>query len=405
LGPGARGRGGSLEKIRVEVADRLRSRRSEIEETILVHVREAVPDWLAQEDTEYLVGMRAAVCAAVDYGITGIEHGEDSPTPIPASTIMQAGRAARGGVGLDTVLLRYVAGYTLLVDFVMEETERAGAGEGIALRQLRRAQSALLGRLTASIAEEYRRELERTERTDGQRLSERVQRLLVGEPTDSAQLGYELDGWHLGVIAKGTNAEKAVRGLAAELGRELLLVPRGEQTVWAWFGGQRSFAIADTARQLMARGRADASLATGEPARGTGGFRLTHRQAQAALLVALRRPQWLTRYADVALLAFALRDEALARSLIDIYLTPLDSTRKGSSVLRQTLRAYFAAERNASSAAAAMGVARHTVENRLRRVEGQLGRPLPMCMGELELALRLEELGRSPHHNEGSSVL
>jgi hypothetical protein len=389
--PDARGRGGSLEQIRVEVAERLRSRRSEIEQTIFAHVREAVPDWVAEEDAEYALGMRAAVSAAVDYGLAGIEHGEDWSAPIPSATTLQAGRAARGGVGLDTVLLRYIAGYTLLGDFVMEEAERVAAGDGIALRHLRRAQSALLGRLTASIAEEYRRELERTGRTSGQRLSERVQRLLIGEPTDSAELGYELDGWHLGVIAKGTNAEKAVRGLAAGLGRNLLLVPRGEQTVWAWFGDQRRLAIADMARLLTAKRHAEVSLAIGEPAGGINGFRLTHRQAQAAQLVALRRPQWLTRYADVALLAFALRDEALARSLVEIYLTPLDSTRKGPPVLRQTLRAYFAAERNASSAAAAMGVARHTVENRLRRAEGQLGRLLPSCMAELELALRLEE--------------
>ncbi len=135
------------------------------------------------------------------------------------------------------------------------------------------------------------------------------------------------------------------------------------------------------------------SLAIGEPGRGVKGFRLTHRQAQAAQLVALRRPQWLTRYSDVALLAFALRDEALARSLVDIYLSPLDGPRQGSPVLRQTLRAYFAAERNASSAAVALGVARQTVENRLHRVEKKLGRLLPTCLAELEVALRLEELG------------
>jgi hypothetical protein len=148
--PDARGRGGSLEQIRVEVAERLRSRRSEIEETIFAHVREAVPDWVAEEDAEYALGMRAAVSAAVDYGLAGIEHGEDWSVPIPSATTIQARRAARGGVGLDTVLLRYI--------------ERVG-------------------------------------RTSGQRLSERVQRLLIGEPTDSAELGYELDSWTASIVA------------------------------------------------------------------------------------------------------------------------------------------------------------------------------------------------------------
>lgn len=386
------GRSMSFEEVRAGVVERLRSQRAEIEETIYIHVRDAVPDRLEDGDTEYAVGLRVAVIAAVDYGLMGIEHGEDWAGSIPSAVIAQAGRAARAGVGLDTVLLRYIAGYTLLEDFVMSEAESLCSGSGATLRHLRRTHASLLGRLTSAIADEYRQELERTGRSLGQRLAERVQRLLIGEPVDTAELGYELDAWHLGVIATGAKAEKAVKALAAELGRQLLLVPRGEEAVWAWLGDQRRLAIADVGRVLLAKARTDVSLAIGEPGRGVNGFRLTHRQAQAALLVALRRPRGLTRYADVALLAFALRDEALARSLVDIYLSPLDGHRRGSPVLRQTLRAYFAAERNASSAAAALGVARHTVENRIRKVEERLGRLLPTCLAEMEVALRLEEL-------------
>ncbi len=63
-------------------------------------------------------------------------------------------------------------------------------------------------------------------------------------------------------------------------------------------------------------------------------------------------------------------------------------------MLRQTLRAYFAAERNASSTAAALGVSRQTVINRLRVVEERLGRSLGSCAVEVEAALRLEDMGR-----------
>jgi DNA-binding PucR family transcriptional regulator len=215
----------------------------------------------------------------------------------------------------------------------------------------------------------------------------------VGEAVDPSELRYELDAWHLGVIANGNNAEQALRGMAAQIGRALLLVPRGEKTVWAWFGDRRKLAVADLAAVLLAKLPPGVTLAIGEPGDMLNGFRLTHRQAEAAHLVARRRPQSLTRYADVALLAFALRDEALARSLVDIYLAPLDDPRKGYPVLRETVRAYLAAERNATSAAAALGVARHTVESRIRKVEEQLGRLLPNCVAEIEVALRLEELG------------
>jgi hypothetical protein len=371
--------------------ERLRS--GEIEETIFAHARDTLPDQVGDEDAEYVAGLRAAVAAAVDYGLTGIEHGEDWSGPAPSAAIVQARRAARAGVGLDTVLLRYIAGYTLLGDFVMDEAERSFSIDAPTRRYLRRTLAGLLRALTASVAEEYRLELERIGRSSGQRMAERVQRLLAGEPVDPGELGYELDVWHLGVIATGANAQSTVRSLAAGLGRELLLVPRGDESVWAWFGDSRRLAIADVGRLLLSKGRPGVSLAIGEPGRGVKGFRLTHRQAQAAQLVALRWPQWLTRFADVALLAFALRDEALARSLVDIYLSPLDGPRKRSAVLRETLRAYFAAERSASSAAITLRVARQTVENRLRKVEGLLGRQLPTCLTELEVALRLEELG------------
>lgn len=380
----------SVSGERADVVERLRSRRVEIEEAIFAHIRQVVPDQVGDEDSEYVFGLRAAVAAAVDYGLMGIEHSEDWAGPLPSAMVVQAARAARGGVGLDTVLLRYIAGCTLLEDFIMDEAERV-LSDGMELRQLRRTQRALLGHLTASIAEEYRRELERIGRSSGQRLSECVQRLLIGESMHSDELNYRFEAWHLGVIAIGTTAEKAIRGVAVELGHELLLVPRGE-TVWAWFGDQRRLAIADLGRPLLAKAHADVSLVIGEPAEGMKGFRLTHRQAQAALLVALRKPQRLTRYADAALLAFALRDETLARSLVNIYLSPLDGPHKGSSVLRQTLRAYLAAERNASSAAAALGVTRQTVKTHIQVIEARLGRLLPTCLAELETALRLEEL-------------
>src|ERR1700677_2751830 len=133
-------------------------------------------------------------------------------------------------------------------------------------------------------------------------------------------------------------------------------------------------------------------VAWGGRARGVEGWRLTHQQAQAALVVALRRPQPFTRYADVALLATALKDELLAGALIDTYIAPLEDPRGDDPVLRQTLRAYLAAERSVSSTASALHVVRKTVENRLRAIEEKLGRSLHPCPVELEVALLLDEL-------------
>jgi hypothetical protein len=380
----------SLEESRIDLTQRLRARRLTIEEAIVAQVRRAAPNPAGiEEDPEYIAGMCAAVTAIVDYALTGIEQGEEWSGPIPSSAVAQAHRAARDGVSLDTVLRRYALGDRVLGEFVMDEVESLPPQT---LRHIFRAQGSLLDRLMASVAIEYRQETERVRRSAEQRRALRVQKLLAGEPVSTADMDYELDGWHLGVIATGAKAGETVRSLATKLGRQPLLVPRGE-TIWAWLGGSQRLVLADVGRLLTAKGRSDVCLTIGEPGKGLHGFRVTHQQAQAAQVIALRRPQLLTRFADVTLLALALRDEALSRSLVEIYLTPLDNARKGSPALRTTLRAYFAAERNISSAAARLGVARQTVESHISTIEIRLGRRLPTCLAELETALRLEELG------------
>jgi hypothetical protein len=387
----------SVDAVRVALAERLHARRSELEEAVIARFRDVGFDPAAGEDLEYIAGARAAVAEAVDYGLVAIEQGEEwfgsGPPPIPPAAVAQARRAAAHGVSLERVLLRYNAGHTLLEDFVMQEAEHSDlASDRIALRHVLRALGGLLDHFTSSIAKEYQQEAERMAHSPELRRNERVQRLLAGAPVDSAEIDYEFDAEHLGAIAMGARAGETVRSLAAGLGCELLAVSRSAETVWAWFGGQRKLAFADIERLMSDKETAGVSLAIGGSARGIDGWRLTHRQAQGAMLVALRKPQRLTRYADVALLATALRDETLAKSLEEIYLTPLGSGKDGV-VSRETLRAYFTAGRNAATAAAALGVDRHTVERRLHSIETRLGRLLHTCHAELEVALRLEELG------------
>jgi GGDEF-like domain/PucR C-terminal helix-turn-helix domain len=386
---------GSPESFRAELAERLRGRRSELEGAIFARFRETGYDPALGEDAEYVAGARAAVAEAVEYGFMAIEQGEEWWDSIPPAAVAQARRAARNCVSLERVLLRNNAGHALLADFAMQEAEHSDfPSQRIALRDVLRTLGALLDHFTASIAAEYQHEVERTAHSPELRRTERVQRLLAGAPVDTAELGYEFDAEHLGVIAAGAKAQETVRTLAAGLGRQLLSVSRSEETVWAWFGGQRRLAITELERLLSAMEPAGVSLAIGGPGRGIDGWRLTHRQAQAAMLVALRRPQRLTQYAEVALLAAVLRDRELASSLVEIHLSPLDNQRDGA-VARETLRAYFAAGCNAATAAATLRVDRHTVERRLHAIETRLGRLLHTCHAELEVALRLEELGDS----------
>jgi hypothetical protein len=394
--------GRSVQDLHADVVGRLRARQGELVEAIFARVQAGGLAGSSEGDAEYVVGLRAAVAVAVEYGLEGIEHGEEWAGAIPVAMVEQARRAACTGVSLEVVLRRYVVGHTLLAEFVVEEVDRGDQpAERSALRGALRALASVLDRLLSAVTREYGDELARAGRSPERRRGERVSRLLDGGAPEHSEFDYEFAGWHLGLIAGGRGALRVVQGLAAAVDRRLLSVAHGQERVWAWLGGGEPFAVDDVELLLAPAGTAagvGVVLAVGEPARGIQGWRLTHRQAQAALLVALRGPEppRVTRYSEVALLAFALKDEALARSLVEIYLAPLDRQRDRGVLSRETLRAYFAAGRNASSAAAALNVTRHTVENRLRTVEESLGRSLATCLAELEVALRLHELDDSP---------
>jgi hypothetical protein len=383
------GEHGSLEAIRSELVLRLRERAAEIEEAIFVQVRAlSAPE--GGGDPEYAAGLRATVAKSLEFVLANLEKGEEWLEPIPSAAAEQARRAARRGVQLDTVLRRYATGDRVLGDFIMDEADRFPSD---ALRAVLRAQGPQVDRLMAAVATEYMNELGRMRRSPSQRLAERVQRLVDGEsPTDVGDLGYAFEGWHLGMIVKGSDVEARVRALAAGLDCQVLAVPRGNGIVWAWLGARHPLAVADVERLLSSGAADDASLAVGEPRKGLDGWRLTHNEAQAAQEVMLRKPQRLTRGRDVILLAAVLRDDALAKSLSETYLAPLEGHGDSGAVLRETLRAYFSAGLNAATAAAALAVDRHTVQRRLRKVEEALGRLLPDCHAELVVALGLEEL-------------
>ncbi len=365
---------------------RLRGRQGEIEEAILARAH-GVADPTEVGDPTYVAGLRTAVASGLDFALEGLGGLGRREQPVPLELLAQARHAARSGVPLDTVLRRYLAGHALLGDFILAAAE----AEGLASAELQRAGRALAGivdRIVVEVTEEHGRHERRRGDPAERRRAERVEALLAGEQPDTGELAYDFNANHLGTIAKGPGAPQALRELARALGRDLLLVPREDGEAWAWLGAKEGGGLEEIGRASLPAG---VTLALGEPTTGLAGWRLTHRQARAALPIALRESRGVVRYAEVALLCSALGDELLRRSLTVLFLDPLRE-----ETLRETLRAYLAAGRNGASAAAALGVSRQTVHSRLRIAEERLGRPLERCGIEVELALRLAELGSPP---------
>ena len=149
---------------RIVLVRRLRARRLEADEAIFARVRGLAPGASGLEDPEYMAGLRAAVVAALEYVLSGIERGgeeEGSARPIPVAVLEQARRAARTGVSLDTVLRRYLAGLAILEGFVVQEAEREEdwipATQG--LRDLLATMSSLVDCLITAVSRAYGEEV------------------------------------------------------------------------------------------------------------------------------------------------------------------------------------------------------------------------------------------------------
>jgi hypothetical protein len=374
---------------------RLLARRPEIEEAIFARVR-------AIEDTSgagrsYAGGLQPAVSAGIDYGLSSIELAEKGKAPeVPAKLLVQARLAAREGVSLDTVLRRYCGANTLFFDVLIEEAERGGLSRG-ELKRFYRTWSTSFEHLLAAVSEEYAREDRAQPESEQRRRLELTERMLAGELLDASELGYSFDCWHLGLLGTGAGAAEALRSFSTTLDRSLLLINRDPETVWAWLGGRSPFDLPES-RECFGGfpWPPTVSIALGEPAEGLAGWRLSHRQAAATLQVALRSKEPVLWYSQMPLLASTLQDDLLASSLDQLYLAPLRQERDGGEAAKQTLRAYFAASGNASSAAAALGVNRRTIAARIASIEEKIGRPVDSVSAEIETALRLDEIEPGP---------
>lgn len=384
----------AIERARAELSERLRAQKSQIEQAVQVRL-EGGPGVPTTASSAHLSESRLALAAAVEYAIATAEFGERRLPPVPPAVLAEARHAARDRVGLDVVMRRLLAGHAVLTAFLIDTAEQCDQRTDIPLKTILGDQAIMLDKLTDAVVVEYNRDLSERPVSEEERRTRRIQRLLDGELLNAAELDYHLNGHHLGAVLTGPGAIEAARRIAESLDRRLLLA-RPEHTVWAWFGGQSAIDREELDRSIEGEWESEVVLALGEPASGLDGWRLTHRQARAAMLIASRTPGSPVRYRSVALLASMLQDELLTRSLYDLYLAPLQEERDGGLALRSTLRMYFRVNRNATSTAAALSVSRQTVVNRLRLVEKYLERPLASCAAEVDAALQLYELGQAP---------
>ncbi|MFJ3777483.1 PucR family transcriptional regulator [Streptomyces sp. NPDC090075] len=256
-------------------------------------------------------------------------------------------------------------------------------------------------------------ERSRSLRAAEQRVGAAVLRmLLAGQPDHARGVAGDLYGGLLDapfrMIVADAGAEllagltEAVESAAARAGEALLVVPEGERLVvlaadaGAAVGACAEYAAArEAARAVPEQGGADEEddLVVGMSApSGPIAAAAAYKQAEQALSVARRRGRVLVEHeqlasgsvlpllADDAVKAFA---DGLLRALHEH-----DATGRGDLVA--SLRAWLSRHGQWDAAAADLGVHRHTLRYRMRRVEEILGRSLddPDVRMELWLALK-----------------
>ena len=339
------------------------------------------------EEAEYATVLRAAITAILNTSLTELER-PGVTEGLPAAVAALARQDAQCEVGLEAVIRRCMAFDRRMTDFIVEEADGMPAK---ALRRIMQAWGAHVDRLVQLVSREYERELERMQQSPGQQLAEWVQRVVDGEdPVEEKDDAYRFDAWHLAMIVTAGIEEHELHGFAARLEAQSLIVPRADDSYWVWLGRQRPISYAEVKRQLPAEPNLDFAAALGESRWGVTGWRVSFREAQAAQQVLKHQSRGVVRCGQVALVAALMRDELLCRALVDAYLRPLDGPGTTGSTLRKTLRAYFAAGGNTAAAAASLGVDRHTIHRRLRKVEERLDEFVDACHAELEIALQVE---------------
>ncbi len=372
-----------------QLAGQLEAGLDRLAATTRERLREAVPTWMTDTifaEEEVSTFIRASLGAQ----LCGFRRGV---LPERCTDVDAIGARVVAEVGeLKLLLSGYRIAQMILWEAWLDLVERSTASSEVRHQLLRHGSEYFFryaGMLSDHVTDIYQRELEQSVRSGEQRRQHAIRTLLEGEPLVGSSLDVDFEQHHVGVIAWGEGGESAARELGTALGRPLLMVGPLNKNWWGWLSGTRGLDLAQEGIVRRFRPAAGARLAIGLEGFGEAGFRATNRQALRARWVARSTDLALVRYGDVAVEALASENRDDARAFLANELRGIDDDSPTSQRIRETIVAYFAADHNAASAGAALGIHHQTVANRLRVAEERLGHPVGARRVELETALRL----------------
>ncbi|MDF3304660.1 PucR family transcriptional regulator [Rhodococcus sp. T2V] len=356
--------------------------------------------------------LTACAEAATSLSLAMLEHDRDTePMPMPIAMSEYARVLAQRGLPITVLDRGYRLTHNTILRWCLEQLETLGTDPAVVAQaavEIMTRLSTQIDGLYEQMLDTYELEYETWLRHRSTARSARIGDLLDGRPVDvtaaESTLGYQLDQFHLGLIAwiepGGTAGdlpafERAVTALAGHLGcRERpLFEPRDERTVWAWLplGSNARVDIAGWTTTVE-KWDQPITVALGAPQHGMIGFVRTHRQAAQATVVARASNASGPRVVPIGLVgAVALMCENLdsARRWVRDVLGPLAVDDPTAALHRQTLRTFFSTGGSYTAAAAALTMHKNTVIYRIHKIEELLGKNVREGRLELENALAL----------------
>jgi DNA-binding PucR family transcriptional regulator len=342
------------------------------------------------------------------------EHGlENTDLTPPVAAVEYARRLAQRGVPTNALLRAYRLGQAVFVHRMLHRIAAESLGPEVVVEaslQLTAMTFSYIDSMSEQVFAAYQQERDRWMRNRGAVRSARAMSLLANGTADIDEaekaLGYPLRQSHRGVVVwsedgapdsdRLTQLERVIGKLAEHYrsDRAPLIIAPDDSTIWAWLPVSSKPAAGVRSTPVVT----DASvwIALGSPEPGVEGFRLTHRQARKAQIVAMAADPdhrlRITESEQAGLIALMVSDLEAIRSWVTHALGPLAVDVESNARLRDTVRAFLASGGSYTAAAQELLLHKNTVQYRIRKAEELRGRPLSDGRLDVEVALLAVQL-------------
>ncbi len=399
----------ALTQAMAGIGTRLDARLTDITRSVSDQLVSDIAELRGEEQLQQILG--DSVAANIDAFFAAARHGISIDlVHAPAAAIEHALRLAQRDISANVLVRSYRLGQQAVLKAVLEEIRTAELDPRLAL-DVFDAMSTIsfnyIDRISQEVVEVYQQARESwLENRNSVRINE-IRELLAGGDVDidaaTVAIRYPLQRTHLAVVLwcddsedRLAEMERLVQQFAASIGAadSPLFISVDRATAWAWVAVPAAVmdeAVTWLGSLVPAEGP---YVAVGTPQSGVAGFRLSHRQAEDARIVAVASGPQRRRFT-----AFGHRGVALAALLgsnVDALsawatevLGPLACSTVSDQRLRETLQAFLKAGGSNKAAAEELHLHTNSVKYRVQRAIERRGRPIEDDRLDVEVALLL----------------